>query len=140
MTNLNTARRLARLAGVACLAMPLAAHAEESAGPQIVVTGNAGETSATEESRSAEELRETTTVMTADDSLRYLPSLLVRRRHAGTRRHIQGCKRSPDFGQVDSHFTTIAASSLRRRRPMTTETPPKGAERRGKGALGNQRQ
>ena len=83
MTNLNTARRLARLAGVACLAMPLAAHAEESAGPQIVVTGNVGEISATEESRSAEELRETTSVMTADDSLRYLPSLLVRRRHVG---------------------------------------------------------
>ena len=83
MTDLNTARRLARLAGVACLAMPLAAHAEESDGPQIVVTGDAGETPATQESRSAEELRETTTVMTADDSLRYLPSLLVRRRHVG---------------------------------------------------------
>jgi iron complex outermembrane receptor protein len=83
MIDLNTARRLARLAGAACLAMPLAAHAEESDGPQIVVTGDAGETPATAESRSAEELRGTTTVMTADDALRYLPSLLVRRRHVG---------------------------------------------------------
>jgi iron complex outermembrane receptor protein len=83
MTTPKTARRLARLAGMACLALPLAAQAEEADGPQIVVSGEAGEMPATQDSRSAEELRQTTNLVTADDALRYLPSLLVRRRHVG---------------------------------------------------------
>lgn len=82
MTAPTTARQLARLAGLACLAVPFAAHAEE-AGQPIIVTARNESTPATEESRSAEDLRATTSVITAEDTLRYLPSLLVRRRHVG---------------------------------------------------------
>jgi iron complex outermembrane receptor protein len=82
MTTPKTACRLARLAGLACLSVPVAAHADDAEQP-IVVSAQAEETPATEESRTAAELRETTTLITADDALRYLPSLLVRRRHVG---------------------------------------------------------
>lgn len=83
MINPNRARRLARLVGVACLAMPFAAHAEDSNSQPIVVTGEADKAPASAESRTAEDVRQTTAVITADDTLRYLPSLLVRRRHVG---------------------------------------------------------
>lgn len=61
-----------------------AAHAEE---PAIVVTGNAVESIEqapnSEEGVDAARLRESVNVVNVEDSLRYLPSLLVRKRHAG---------------------------------------------------------
>jgi iron complex outermembrane recepter protein len=59
--------------------------ADEAPGDRdIVVTGERLEASpATVESVEAEHLEETTAVITPEDSVRYLPSLLVRKRHAG---------------------------------------------------------
>ena len=75
------ARRTAWLAGVASAAVPLAASAED--GQPIVVTAQANQPAATAASQTADELRQTTAVITAEDTVRYLPSLLVRRRHVG---------------------------------------------------------
>jgi iron complex outermembrane receptor protein len=84
MHTYSMACRLARLTGVALAAAPLAAHAEDADdAPAIVVTAAADHPAATVQARSAEDLRETTAVVTADDALRYLPSLFVRRRHIG---------------------------------------------------------
>jgi iron complex outermembrane receptor protein len=73
----------ARVALLACLIAPAAARAAD-AEPPIVVTGSrpASETG-TSETVDSSRLEETTAVLTAEDSLRYLPSLLVRRRHVG---------------------------------------------------------
>jgi iron complex outermembrane receptor protein len=84
MHTYSMACRLARLTGVALAAAPLAAHAEDADdAPAIVVTAATDQPASTVQVRTAEELRETTAVVTADDALRYLPSLFVRRRHIG---------------------------------------------------------
>jgi iron complex outermembrane receptor protein len=63
---------------------PALALADAEAPPEIVVTGQRSETTpATTESVDAERLVETTTLLNAEDALRYLPSLLVRKRHIG---------------------------------------------------------
>ena len=49
----------------------------------IVVTSQKASGPATVESVDAERLEETTAIITPEDSLRYLPSLLVRKRHVG---------------------------------------------------------
>jgi iron complex outermembrane receptor protein len=49
----------------------------------IVVTGHKSSGPATVESVDAERLEETTAIITPEDSLRYLPSLFVRKRHVG---------------------------------------------------------
>ncbi|HEX5183760.1 MAG TPA: TonB-dependent receptor [Allosphingosinicella sp.] len=60
------------------------AFADDSAAPAIVVTGQRSEpTPATSEGVDAGRLAETTTLLNAEDSVRYLPSLLVRKRHVG---------------------------------------------------------
>jgi iron complex outermembrane receptor protein len=92
MTAFHRARRPARLFLLACAAgAPTLASAAEDDGnrdrsepPPIVVTGarpSAGP--ATVESVDSERLEETTAVITPEDSVRYLPSLLVRKRHVG---------------------------------------------------------
>src|SRR5687768_11362024 len=75
---------------MASVALPAHALAEPSASAEpatIIVTGErpdaAAVTPATSETVTAEQLRETTAVINAEDSLRYLPSLLVRKRHIG---------------------------------------------------------
>jgi len=74
----------ARLLLIACLGAPAAARAEGGEGDPIIVTGSrVASTPATQESAEAARLEETTALLTAEDSLRYLPSLLVRRRHVG---------------------------------------------------------
>jgi iron complex outermembrane receptor protein len=73
----------ARLALLACLAAPAAARAAD-AEPPIVVTGvRPAPTPATSEGTDAARIEETTALLTVEDSVRYLPSLLVRRRHVG---------------------------------------------------------
>ena len=49
----------------------------------IVVTGQKAGGPATVESVDSERLEETTAIITPEDSLRYMPSLLVRKRHVG---------------------------------------------------------
>jgi iron complex outermembrane receptor protein len=49
----------------------------------IVVTGQKASGPATVESVDAERLEETTAIITPEDSLRYMPSLFVRKRHVG---------------------------------------------------------
>jgi iron complex outermembrane receptor protein len=87
MTARTCARRLARLACTAALGVPAAASADESSSPapmrEIVVTGARAKTPATIATVDAARLRETTALISAEDSLRYLPSLLVRKRHVG---------------------------------------------------------
>jgi iron complex outermembrane receptor protein len=68
-------------------AHPAAALAEGDSDPPIVVTGARGETieqaPGSEEGLDAARIRETVNIVGAEDSLRYLPSLLVRKRHVG---------------------------------------------------------
>jgi iron complex outermembrane receptor protein len=75
-------RHCGRLAALFCgTALPAAAFAYEHT---IVVTGaKAGNFPGTQASVEAGRLEETTALVTAEDSLRYLPSLLVRKRHPG---------------------------------------------------------
>jgi iron complex outermembrane receptor protein len=84
------ARRSGRLLLLACTAVPVAAHAAGDEDPQeqrIVVTGErqvpAVQTPATSEGVDADRLDETVNAVNVEDSLRYLPSLLVRKRHIG---------------------------------------------------------
>ena len=77
-----------RLLACACsLAAPAPALADAEGSalpPPIVVTGQRAEaTPGTSESVDADRLAETTTLLNAEESLRYLPSLLVRKRHVG---------------------------------------------------------
>jgi iron complex outermembrane receptor protein len=88
MTKAFRAPLQARLLCCACAAvLPAPALADADGGvppPAIVVTGQRPEpTPATTESVDAGRLAETTTLLNAEDSLRYLPSLLVRKRHIG---------------------------------------------------------
>ena len=79
----SRARRAARLllAASVCLSAPLAAAETE---PPIVVTGERlHDSPSTVESVDAARLRETVNAVNVEDSLRYLPSLLVRKRHIG---------------------------------------------------------
>jgi iron complex outermembrane receptor protein len=82
MTNPTRAPQPARimLAG-AILALPVPAWAGHE--DDIVVTGQKASGPATVESVDAERLEETTAILTPEDSLRYMPSLLVRKRHVG---------------------------------------------------------
>src|SRR4051794_37711944 len=79
----------ARLLFCACaLAAPVPAladaDAESAATPPIVVTAQRPVPGpATSENVDADRLAETTAMLNAEDSLRYLPSLLVRKRHVG---------------------------------------------------------
>lgn len=75
-------RHCGRLAALFCgTALPATAFAYEHT---IVVTGaKASKFPATQASVEAARLEETTAVINPEDSLRYLPSLLVRKRHAG---------------------------------------------------------
>jgi len=79
------ARGLARLALLASAALPAQAWAADDDGaPPIVVTGIRDDDGpGTREGVDAETLRTTTNVVNVEDSLRYLPSLLVRKRHIG---------------------------------------------------------
>ncbi len=85
------ARRKARLVLLAGIAFPTAVHAagDEAAPDQrtIIVTGERPapleQPPATIESVDAARLDETVNVVNVEDSLRYLPSLLVRKRHIG---------------------------------------------------------
>ena len=86
MINTARARRLACLSGMAAAAVPFAADAADAPSdpaPIVVVAQAQDTTPATTETRTAEQLRDTTAAITAEDALRYLPSLLVRRRHLG---------------------------------------------------------
>ncbi|MEA3016759.1 MAG: iron complex outerrane recepter protein [Sphingomonadales bacterium] len=68
-------------------AQPAAALAETGNEPPIVVTGARGETieqaPGSEEGLDAARIRESVNIVSVEDSLRYLPSLLVRKRHIG---------------------------------------------------------
>ena len=55
----------------------------ENAQPIIVTAQHPQQTPATAEGADVARLRETTTMLNVEDSLRYLPSLLVRKRHVG---------------------------------------------------------
>lgn len=84
------ARAWPRLMLLACAAVPARAPAlaepPAEARPPIVVTGTHDDPdapAAAAESVAAERLRETTALVEAEDGLRYLPSLLVRKRHIG---------------------------------------------------------
>ena len=84
------ARRWARLMLLGCAAVPAQARAgdtDDQSQPVIVVTGTrldeGANGPATHESVDAAALRATTNVVNVEDSLRYLPSLLVRKRHIG---------------------------------------------------------
>ncbi len=82
MTNPTRAPHAARtmLLG-AILALPAPAWAGHE--DDIVVTGQKASGPATVESVDADRLEETTAILTPEDSLRYMPSLLVRKRHVG---------------------------------------------------------
>jgi iron complex outermembrane receptor protein len=78
-TRAPAAARILLLGCAAALPVPAwAGHVDD-----IVVTGEKTRGPATVESVSAERLEETTAVITPEDSLRYLPSLFVRKRHVG---------------------------------------------------------
>lgn len=83
------ARGLARLALLASAALPAQARAADDGpgdegAPPIVVTATRDDNGpASEAGVDAETLRTTTNVVNVEDSLRYLPSLLVRKRHIG---------------------------------------------------------
>ncbi|HVZ28897.1 MAG TPA: TonB-dependent receptor [Asticcacaulis sp.] len=63
-------------------ALPALAHADD--GGEIVITGHAtGREVATTESVTADDIGRTTNAATPEDSLRYMPNLLVRQRHIG---------------------------------------------------------
>jgi iron complex outermembrane recepter protein len=78
-TGAPAAARIMLLGCAAALPAPaLASHVDD-----IVVTSQKSKGPATVESVDAERLEETTAVITPEDSLRYLPSLFVRKRHVG---------------------------------------------------------
>ncbi|WP_332812733.1 TonB-dependent receptor [Sphingomonas sp.] len=96
MTDASRVRLHARIflmGGAAAIAVPASAFDHVSDGARsdtIVVTGARGERSddlrqppATIESRDAARIAQTTNVINSEDALRYLPSLLVRKRHIG---------------------------------------------------------
>ncbi|HEY1606349.1 MAG TPA: TonB-dependent receptor [Allosphingosinicella sp.] len=84
MTSSSRAPLAARLLCCACVFLPAPTLAEDAAAPVIVITGQRSEpTPATSESVDAGRLAETTTLLNAEDAVRYLPSLLVRKRHVG---------------------------------------------------------
>jgi iron complex outermembrane receptor protein len=62
---------------------PLLAGTDETDVPILVTAKRLPDTPATREGADAARLRETTALVTPEDALRYLPSLLVRKRHAG---------------------------------------------------------
>jgi iron complex outermembrane receptor protein len=64
-------------------ALPVPVRAVDSPQDDIVVTGQKASHPATVETVDSERLEETTAIITPEDSLRYLPSLLVRKRHVG---------------------------------------------------------
>ncbi|MFL6843455.1 MAG: TonB-dependent receptor [Allosphingosinicella sp.] len=71
---------------IPCHAADVAGDAADPAGGPIVVTGkrvSAQDTPATSEGVDAETLADTVAVINPEDSVRYLPSLLVRKRHIG---------------------------------------------------------
>jgi iron complex outermembrane receptor protein len=61
------------------------APVDQRAGDLVIVTGKAAneQVATTSETKSAEEIEETTNVINAEDSLRYFPNILVRKRHIG---------------------------------------------------------
>jgi iron complex outermembrane receptor protein len=73
------AARLMLLGCAAGLSAPAWAGHEDD----IVVTGQKASGPATVESVDADRLEETTAIITPEDSLRYMPSLFVRKRHVG---------------------------------------------------------
>ena len=79
------ARRAARLLLASAAALPARlAAAEEAEPPPIVVTGERLERApSTREALDAARIDETVNVVNVEDALRYLPSLLVRKRHIG---------------------------------------------------------
>lgn len=82
MTGQTRAPKAARLMLLGCAAaLPAPAWAGHE--DDIVVTGQKSSGPATVESVDSERLEETTAVITPEDSLRYLPSLFVRKRHVG---------------------------------------------------------
>ena len=82
MTKPTRAPAAARILILGCAAaLPVPAWAGHEA--DIVVTGQKSTGPATVESVDAERLEEMTAVITPEDSLRYLPSLFVRKRHVG---------------------------------------------------------
>src|SRR6476619_7514568 len=90
MNETNFARRWARLMLLGCAAFSAQARAgdtDDQGQPVIVITGTRLDESANgparHESVDAAVLRATTNVVNVEDSLRYLPSLLVRKRHIG---------------------------------------------------------
>lgn len=78
-TGAPAAARIMLMGCAAALPAPVWAGHEED----IVVTGQKTRGAATVEGVDAERLEETTAVITPEDSLRYLPSLFVRKRHVG---------------------------------------------------------
>ncbi|HYD37515.1 MAG TPA: TonB-dependent receptor plug domain-containing protein, partial [Allosphingosinicella sp.] len=79
-------RHPARLAALLCgSALPTAVSATHpDSEPAIVITGaRADDYPGSRAGADADKLEETTTLLNAEDSLRYLPSLLVRKRHPG---------------------------------------------------------
>lgn len=82
MTKSKRAPAAARLMLMSCAAaLPAPAWAGHEA--DIVVTGQKTSGPATVESVDSEQLEETTAIISPEDSLRYLPSLFVRKRHVG---------------------------------------------------------
>lgn len=82
MKRQTRAPRAARIMLLGCAAaLPAPAWAGHE--DDIVVTGQKAAGPATVESVDAERLEETTAIITPEDSLRYMPSLLVRKRHVG---------------------------------------------------------
>jgi iron complex outermembrane receptor protein len=82
MPPVSSAPVAARLFLVAAFLLPACALAAED--DHIVVTARrAPDTPASEESVDAARLKETSALLTPEDSVRYLPSLLVRQRHPG---------------------------------------------------------
>ena len=78
-TRAPAAARILLLGCAAALPVPAwAGHVDD-----IVVTGEKKRGTATVEGVTAAQLEETTAVITPEDSLRYLPSLFVRKRHVG---------------------------------------------------------
>jgi iron complex outermembrane receptor protein len=83
MPFLTRAAAPARLFLVGSAMLPAAAPAADGGADQpIVVTGQRG-TTASDAAVDADRLAETNAVLDPEDSLRYLPSLLVRKRHVG---------------------------------------------------------
>ncbi|HEX8063410.1 MAG TPA: TonB-dependent receptor [Allosphingosinicella sp.] len=78
-TRAPAAARILLLGCAAALPAPACAGHEDD----IVVTGQKTSGPATVESVDAERLEETTAIITPEDTLRYLPSLFVRKRHVG---------------------------------------------------------